>query len=370
MIRLTELRLPLDHADAALRAAIVARLGIDDAALRGFTVFERGYDARKKAAIVFVYTRRLRGRRRGRGARPARRRRRTSGRRPTRATASSRQAPADFARGGRPRPVVVGFGPCGIFAALRAGADGPSPDRPRARQRGARAHPGHLGPVAPRRARSRSRTCSSAKAAPARSPTASCGARSATRATSRARCSTSSSRPARRRRSSSSPSRTSAPSAWSAWSRRCAPRSSALGGEIRFGSRVVDLLIEAGAMRGLTRARPARDARSGDERDDRRRARRARARPQRARHLRDAARARRLSRGQAVLDRLSHRAPAVADRPRALRPERRPSAARRRRLQAGAPRQQRPRRSTASACARAARWSPRPRSRDASSPTA
>ena len=28
------------------------------------------------------------------------------------------QAPADFARSGRPRPVVVGFGPCGIFAAL------------------------------------------------------------------------------------------------------------------------------------------------------------------------------------------------------------------------------------------------------------
>ena len=46
--------------------------------------------------------------------------------------------------------------------------------------------------------------------------------------------------------------------------------------------------------------------------------------------------------GQAVLDRLSHRASAVADRPRALRPERRPSAARRRRLQAGASRQQRP----------------------------
>ncbi len=50
------------------------------------------------------------------------------------------------------------------------------------------------------------------------------------------------------------------------------------------------------------------------------RSRRARDRPQRARHLRDAARARRRHGGQAVLDRLSHRASAVADRPLPLRP--------------------------------------------------
>ena len=56
MIRLTELRLPLEHSPAELRAAILARLGLDGAALRGFTVFRRGHDARKKAAIVAVYT--------------------------------------------------------------------------------------------------------------------------------------------------------------------------------------------------------------------------------------------------------------------------------------------------------------------------
>ena len=55
-LRINELRLPLDHAEAALRAAIVARLGIADAALTGFTVFKRGYDARKKTAIVLSYT--------------------------------------------------------------------------------------------------------------------------------------------------------------------------------------------------------------------------------------------------------------------------------------------------------------------------
>jgi uncharacterized FAD-dependent dehydrogenase len=47
MLRITELRLPLDHPQDALRPAIVARLGIADAALREFTVFRRSYDARR-----------------------------------------------------------------------------------------------------------------------------------------------------------------------------------------------------------------------------------------------------------------------------------------------------------------------------------
>ncbi|HEY9238521.1 MAG TPA: hypothetical protein VIP10_06775, partial [Burkholderiaceae bacterium] len=56
MLRITELRLPLGHADDALRPAIVARLGVADAELTGFTVFKRSWDARKKAAIVLIYT--------------------------------------------------------------------------------------------------------------------------------------------------------------------------------------------------------------------------------------------------------------------------------------------------------------------------
>ena len=56
MIRITELRLPLNHAEDALRPAIVARLGIPDAELLGFEVFRRGYDARRKSDIQLVYT--------------------------------------------------------------------------------------------------------------------------------------------------------------------------------------------------------------------------------------------------------------------------------------------------------------------------
>ena len=56
MRRITELRLPLAHDEAALRAAIVGRLGIADSALAAFTVFRRAWDARKKRAIVLIYT--------------------------------------------------------------------------------------------------------------------------------------------------------------------------------------------------------------------------------------------------------------------------------------------------------------------------
>ena len=56
MIRITDLGLPLDHPEAALRAALLAQLGVDSAALRSFTVFKRSHDARKKSAITLIYT--------------------------------------------------------------------------------------------------------------------------------------------------------------------------------------------------------------------------------------------------------------------------------------------------------------------------
>jgi len=55
MLRLNEVKLPLDHPEAALRTAILARLGIADTALLGFTVYKRSYDARKRSAIVLTY---------------------------------------------------------------------------------------------------------------------------------------------------------------------------------------------------------------------------------------------------------------------------------------------------------------------------
>ena len=56
MLRLNELKLPLDHTDQDLNDAILARLGVPAARLRGFSVFKRSYDARRKSAIVFIYS--------------------------------------------------------------------------------------------------------------------------------------------------------------------------------------------------------------------------------------------------------------------------------------------------------------------------
>jgi len=117
MIRLTEIRLPLEHAETDLRAAVLARLGIADSGLRTLTVFKRGYDARKRAAIVFVYT--LDCEVEDEAAVLARH----AGDPHVRPAPDTRyrfvaRAPADFAAGTAARPVVVGFGPCGLFAAL------------------------------------------------------------------------------------------------------------------------------------------------------------------------------------------------------------------------------------------------------------
>lgn len=114
MLRITELKLPLDHADEALRPAIVQRLGISDADLLDFTLFKRSYDARKKnTELQFIYTIDLQV---------------TDEASLLRKFADDHnvnlapdvsyqvvgQAPAELGE----RPLVVGFGPCGIFAAL------------------------------------------------------------------------------------------------------------------------------------------------------------------------------------------------------------------------------------------------------------
>jgi uncharacterized FAD-dependent dehydrogenase len=120
MLRITELRLPLNHDAEALRPAVVARLGIEDADLTSFTVFKRSYDARKKAAIVLIYTVDCQLKDEATEARLLQQFEGDQHVRPTPDTSYHfvGHAPADFLAQQRPRPIVVGFGPCGIFAAL------------------------------------------------------------------------------------------------------------------------------------------------------------------------------------------------------------------------------------------------------------
>ncbi len=113
MLRITELKLPLDHAPDALRPAICQRLGIANDDLLDVSLFRRGYDARKKSAITLIYTvdctlrdeaavfKRLHG---DRNISPT----------PDMAYKMVAQAPAGFTE----RPIVIGMGPCGFMAAL------------------------------------------------------------------------------------------------------------------------------------------------------------------------------------------------------------------------------------------------------------
>ncbi|EKT4524474.1 NAD(P)/FAD-dependent oxidoreductase [Pseudomonas putida] len=114
MLRITELKLPLDHTDEALREAIVQRLGITDEQLLGFTLFKRSYDARKKnSELLFIYTIDLEASNEAELLRKFADDR-NIGPAPDVTYKFVGQAPADL----QERPIVVGFGPCGIFAGL------------------------------------------------------------------------------------------------------------------------------------------------------------------------------------------------------------------------------------------------------------
>ncbi|WP_442781580.1 NAD(P)/FAD-dependent oxidoreductase [Collimonas fungivorans] len=113
MLRLNEVQLPLDHPEDALHAAILGRLGIAAEEMLGYTIFRRSYDARKKSAVILTYSvdvelkdedavlKRLA-------------RDRTVAPTPDTNYRFVAQAPSQL----KSRPVVIGTGPCGLFAGL------------------------------------------------------------------------------------------------------------------------------------------------------------------------------------------------------------------------------------------------------------
>ncbi|MFZ2163283.1 MAG: NAD(P)/FAD-dependent oxidoreductase [Sideroxyarcus sp.] len=111
MLRLTEIRLPLDHPQEDLKAAILKRLGIAANDLLDFTLFRRGYDARKRNAIVLVYTVDVTVKNEAALLKKNI---------PQVAVAPdmSYHEVAQAPQGLTERPVVIGTGPCGIFAGL------------------------------------------------------------------------------------------------------------------------------------------------------------------------------------------------------------------------------------------------------------
>jgi uncharacterized FAD-dependent dehydrogenase len=113
MLRVRDIKLPLDHPEEALAPAVAARLGVPVTALVDVTVARRAHDARKKSAIALIYSVDVRL------ADEAAVLRRLAADATVSPAPDTRYRPAGHARGDEPsRPVVIGCGPCGLFAGL------------------------------------------------------------------------------------------------------------------------------------------------------------------------------------------------------------------------------------------------------------
>src|SRR5256885_1716211 len=113
MLRLAELKLDLDHAEGEIKAAVLKRLDLKPQDLLGYCVYRRAVDARKRSAIALTYTLDIEVRNeaallqrfaRDRNVAPA----------PDEGYRLKARAPVAPLS----RPVVIGTGPCGLFAGL------------------------------------------------------------------------------------------------------------------------------------------------------------------------------------------------------------------------------------------------------------
>jgi len=111
MLRFTDIKLPLGHPPEALKAAILKKLKLPAEALLDWRIFKRAHDARNRSAILTIYTVDVALKDEShppREARPT----------PDMAYKPVAAAPASFPNADLKRPLVIGAGPCGLFAAL------------------------------------------------------------------------------------------------------------------------------------------------------------------------------------------------------------------------------------------------------------
>jgi uncharacterized FAD-dependent dehydrogenase len=112
MLRLTELKLPLEHTPDALRDAVLTRLAIPLADLLSLKIARQGYDARRRSAISLVYAVDVEIRNE-----PALLARLATDHR-IRPTPDTRYRFPVHVEAPRTRPIIIGTGPCGLMAAL------------------------------------------------------------------------------------------------------------------------------------------------------------------------------------------------------------------------------------------------------------
>ncbi len=122
MLRLTEIRLPIDHDEKDLKTAIYHRLNITEKQLLSYSIFRRSHDARKKTAIVFSYT--IDAEVKNESIVLANVKDKKHVRKAPDMTYHpvAKRNPSVTSR-----PIVIGCGPCGLFAALILAQNGFNP---------------------------------------------------------------------------------------------------------------------------------------------------------------------------------------------------------------------------------------------------
>ena len=113
MLRITEVKLRIDHPEGKIREAILKRLRVPARDLINYTIFKRGVDARKAPAILFTYTLDVSVR-----DEAAVLRRFKDDSRVGIAPDTTYRFRTETPPIGSPRPVIIGLGPAGLFAGL------------------------------------------------------------------------------------------------------------------------------------------------------------------------------------------------------------------------------------------------------------
>ncbi|MBE9161943.1 MULTISPECIES: NAD(P)/FAD-dependent oxidoreductase [Microcoleaceae] len=114
MLRITEIKLPLDHPESAIADSILKKLQIPPEELLSYTIFKRSYDARKKAEIVLVYIVDVETTQEKQHLQRLKKDPHVTVT-PDMNYRYVAEAPSNLTV---PRPIVIGTGPCGIFAGL------------------------------------------------------------------------------------------------------------------------------------------------------------------------------------------------------------------------------------------------------------
>ena len=118
MLRITEIKLPLNHPPEAIATAAVARLRIKPQDLISCAVFRRAHDARKKSAITLIYSLDVEVKDEAAVLKRFEKERPKGGGlvmpTPDIDYRFVAHAPENYTK----RPLVIGAGPCGLFAAL------------------------------------------------------------------------------------------------------------------------------------------------------------------------------------------------------------------------------------------------------------